>query len=78
MIAIIQILIAALTVCLAVFSSIRIRDKMSGKKSAACYEIIIISLILVLQLACIYRQLVKNEMSENMKTTEIIRRKPGF
>ncbi len=78
MIAIIQLLIAVLTVCLVVFSSIHIRYKMLGKKSAAYYEIIIIDLILVLQLACIYRQLIKNEILENIKTTEIIRRKPAF
>lgn len=78
MIAIIQPLIVGLTVCLAVFSSIHIRDKILGKKSAAYYEIITINLILVLQLACIYRQLNKNEMLENIKTTEIIHRKPAF
>jgi hypothetical protein len=76
--AIIQYLTMVLTISLFVLSLIRIRNKIPGKKSAAYYEIIVINLILVLQLACIYRQLNKNETSENLKTTEIIHRKPGF
>lgn len=78
MITVIQLLTAILIISFVGFILVQIRSKIPGKKSAVCYEIIIVNLILIVQLTDIYKRLIKSEKAENMKTVEVIRRKPGF
>ncbi len=61
-----------------VFLSVQVYNKILKKESTNYYEIMMINLILILQVACIYKYLSKNEMAENRKTAEIIHRKPAF
>lgn len=78
MITVIQLLTAILIISFVGFILVQIRSKILEKKSAVCYEIIIVNLILIVQLTDIYKRLIKSEKAENMKTVEVIRRKPGF
>lgn len=78
MIIIIQLLIAFLVISFFVFVSIQVNSKVHKKKSAGYYEIIIVTLVLIFQLTNLYKLLIKNEIAENIKTTEIIYRKPAF
>lgn len=78
MITIIQLLIAFLVISFFVFVSIQVNSKVHKKKSAGYYEIIIVTLVLIFQLTNLYKLLIKNEIAENIKTTEIIYRKPAF
>ncbi len=78
MITIIQLLIAFLVISFFVFVSIQVNSKGHKKKSAGYYEIIIVTLVLIFQLTNLYKLLIKNEIAENIKTTEIIYRKPAF
>lgn len=78
MLKIIPFFIAILVICFFIFVFLQISNKAHKKKSVSYYEIIIINLILIFQLTNLYRLLINNEIAENIKTTEIIRRKPGF
>lgn len=78
MITIIQLLIAFLVISFFVFVPIQVNSKVHKKKSAGYYEIIIVTLVLIFQLTNLYKLLIKNEIAENIKTTEIIYRKPAF
>lgn len=78
MLKIIPFFIAILVICFLIFVFLQIRNKAHKKKSAGYYEILIINLILIFQLTNLYRLLIKNEIAENIKTTEIISRKPAF
>lgn len=78
MITIIQLLIAFLVISFFIFVSIQVNSKVHKKKSAGYYEIIIVTLVLIFQLTNLYKLLIKNEIAENIKTTEIIYRKPAF
>ena len=75
-----MLLTAILVISFFVFVFIQIHDKVHKKQSATYYEIIIINFILILQLANLYKFLMKSETetAENTKTTEIIYRKPAF
>lgn len=78
MLKIIPFFIVILVICFLIFVFLQISNKAHKKKSVSYYEILIINLILIFQLTNLYRLLIKNEIAENTKTTEIIRRKPGF
>lgn len=78
MLKIIPFFIAILVICFLISVFLQISNKAHKKKSVSYYEIMIINLILIFQLTNIYRLLIKNEIAENIKTTEIISRKPAF
>lgn len=78
MLKIIPFFIAILVICFLIFVFLQISNKAHKKKSVSYYEIMIINVILIFQLTNLYRLLIKNDIAENTKTTEIISRKPAF
>ncbi len=78
MLKIIPFFTAILVISFFVFVFLQISKQAHKKKTVSYYEIMIINLILIFQLTNLYRLLIKTEIAENIKTTEIIHRKPGF